>query len=106
MWKLLRDRRFAGYKFRRQHPVSPYVLDFYCHSALLAIELDGFGHGHPEKQATDRERDRILAEMGIKTIRFWNRQLRENERAIRDTILRELSERKAGSFTAEARCDS
>lgn len=93
MWKLLRDRRFVGYKFRRQHPIVPYILDFYCHSALLAVELDGFGHGHPEKQATDRERDRILGKLGIKTLRFWNRQLKDDERVVRDTILRELSER-------------
>jgi very-short-patch-repair endonuclease len=44
MWAVFRDRRFCGFKFRRQHPVKPYVLDFYCHDKKLAIELDGGQH--------------------------------------------------------------
>jgi len=102
LWKILRDRRFVGYKFRRQHPAAPYVLDFFCHSAQLDIELDGFGHGHPKQQQADKERDDYLAKLGIRTIRFWNRQLRENERSVRDTILRELNERDPTNPNADA----
>ena len=93
LWRQLRNRRFAGYKFRRQHPTGPYNLDFFCAEARLAIELDGREHGHPERQAQDRERDALLARLGIKVIRFWNYSIRKNLRSVLDTILRELSER-------------
>jgi very-short-patch-repair endonuclease len=56
MWKWLRDRRFSGYKFRRQHPAGPYTLDFFREDAQLSIELDGGQHGLPENQAHDQLR--------------------------------------------------
>ncbi|PYJ84712.1 MAG: hypothetical protein DME22_11780 [Verrucomicrobia bacterium] len=46
-WRALRAARFAGFKFRRQHPIGPYCLDFYCPCARLSVELDGFQHGMP-----------------------------------------------------------
>ena len=89
----LRDRRFTGYKFRRQHPEGIYYLDFYCEEASLAIELDGFGHGHPERQKHDSAREKLLTSQGIKVLRFWNSHLRRNAQSIRDTIFRELQQR-------------
>src|SRR6266511_731801 len=64
LWSRLRNRQFAGYKFRRQHPVGPYNLDFYCAEARLAVELDGREHGHPDHRTTDKERDAFLAQLG------------------------------------------
>ena len=93
MWRWLRDRRFSAYKFRRQHPAEPYILDFYCREASLAIELDGAQHGHPEKLKTDAERDQFLASLGIKTLRFWNGRLRREPQVVRDTIFEELQKR-------------
>ena len=93
MWRWLRDRRFSGYKFRRQHPVSVYYLDFFCEKARLAIELDGFGHGRASQQRRDVEREAFLASRGIKVLRFWNSSLRRNAQSIRDTIFRHLQER-------------
>ena len=93
VWSWLRDRRFSAYKFRRNHPVGVYCLDFYCHEASLSIELDGFGHGHPVQQAHDAERTKFLTTMGIKELRFWNWQLRREQQVIRDTIFRELQQR-------------
>jgi len=93
MWRWLRDRRFSGYKFRRQHPVGIYYLDFFCDEAKLATELDGFGHGHPDRQRHDAEREAYLASQGIKTLRFWNSHLRRNAQSFRDTIFRELQDR-------------
>src|SRR5262249_50594163 len=58
--QLLRDRQLAGAKFRRQHPLRGYILDFYCHDARLAIELDGSGHAKPPQAAYDAERTRAL----------------------------------------------
>ncbi|HEU5124755.1 MAG TPA: DUF559 domain-containing protein [Verrucomicrobiae bacterium] len=78
LWRALRDRRFAGFKFRRQHTVGDHILDFYCPTAKLAVELDGFQHGHPEGMQRDAEREKFLAQQGIATLRFWNRQWREN----------------------------
>ncbi len=72
MWRWLRDRRFSGYKFRRQHPLGHYYLDFFCEAAELNIELDGGHHGFPGQQKHDRERDNLLKSRGIKTLRFWN----------------------------------
>ena len=93
MWRWLRDRRFASYKFRRQHPEGIYFLDFYCEEASLAIELDGSGHGHPGQQKLDTEREKYLTSQGIKVLRFWNSHLRRNAQNIRDTIFRELQAR-------------
>jgi very-short-patch-repair endonuclease len=93
MWRWLRDRRFASYKFRRQHPEGIYYLDFFCEEAKLAIELDGFGHGHPDQQKHDTEREKFLTSQGIKMLRFWNLHLRRNAQSIRDTIFEELQKR-------------
>ncbi|MBI2928911.1 MAG: DUF559 domain-containing protein [Verrucomicrobia bacterium] len=93
LWSWLRDRRFSAYKFRRQLPLDPYILDFYCAAARLDIEVDGFQHGRSEHQAADLERDAWLAARGIKVLRFWSSRLRRDKEAIRDTIWRTLQER-------------
>ena len=86
LWRWLRDRRFSQFKFRRQHPYGPYVLDFFCLEARLNIELDGGQHGHPEQAGKDQERDAWLEARGIKVLRFWNSRLRRERQVIRDTI--------------------
>jgi very-short-patch-repair endonuclease len=93
MWRWLRDRRFNSYKFRRQHPVGNYSLDFFCEAAELNVELDGSQHGHLEQQKRDQEREAYLKSRGIRTLRFWNSQLRRNGQAIRDMIFNELQTR-------------
>ena len=93
MWRWLRDRRFSGYKFRRQHPIGIFYLDFFCEEASLAIELDGSGHGHPGQLDHDAEREKHLTTQGIKVLRFWNSHLRRNTQSIRDTIFEELQRR-------------
>ena len=76
LWRHLRNRNFAGYKFRRQHPFDAYILDFYCPSAKLAIELDGGGHNYHAGQIRDQKRSEFLAREGIIVLRFWNHQVR------------------------------
>ena len=93
MWRWLRDRRFSDYKFRRQHPIGNYCLDFYCQEAALAIELDGFQHGFPRTRTRDVRREEYLKALGIKTLRFWNSHFRRNGQSIRDTIFHELQKR-------------
>jgi len=93
MWHWLRDRRFSGYKFRRQHPLGDYYLDFFCEEAELNVELDGSQHGFPDQRKHDLKRETFLQSRGIKTLRFWNSQLRLNAQSIRDTIFNELQAR-------------
>ncbi len=93
VWKLLRDRRFADFKFRRQHPIDAYVLYFYCAKAELAVELDGSGHGFPEQRHHDKKRDQLLKSKGIKVLRFWNHKLGDELEAVRFEIWHALMER-------------
>jgi ATP-dependent DNA helicase RecQ len=69
LWQALRARQLCGFKFRRQHPIEPYVLDFYCPELKLAVEIDGSTHGSEEQRAHDARRDAWLAERGIRTVR-------------------------------------
>jgi very-short-patch-repair endonuclease len=70
LWSLLRGRRFAGFKFRRQHPCGPFILDFFCAQSRLAIELDGGQHLESEAEAYDARRSRYLTKRGITVLRF------------------------------------
>jgi len=70
LWHLLRARRLGGFKFRRQHPTPPYVIDFYCAEQRLAVELDG--GQHLDTAARDSQRDASLHAQGIRVLRFWN----------------------------------
>ena len=93
VWRWLRGRRFSGYKFRRQHAIGIYYLDFFCEEAALNVELDGSQHGFPDQRKHDLEREKFLKSRGIKTLRFWNSHLRRNAQDIRDTIFDELQKR-------------
>ncbi len=93
MCRWLRDRRFSDYKFRRQHPIGIYYLDFFCEEAELNVELDGSQHGFPDQRKHDMERENFLQTRGIKTVRFWNSHLRRKQQSVRDTIFRELQGR-------------
>lgn len=73
MWKLLQSSKLDAKKFRRQHSVGNYILDFYCPSQKLAIELDGAGHFTEEGITRDEIRTQFLNECGITVIRFENK---------------------------------
>ena len=70
LWNALRGKALGGLKFRRQHPVGPYVLDFFCHSAGVAVEIDGAVHRTEEQAAKDWHRDQWLDQQGIGTLRI------------------------------------
>lgn len=78
LWRCLRNRKLAGLKFRRQQPVGGYVLDFYCAEKKLNIEIDGGQHDEPNHREHDERRTEFLKRNGIKTVRFWNSEVREN----------------------------
>jgi very-short-patch-repair endonuclease len=87
---LLRSRRFAGYKFRRQVPLGPYIADFACLNARLIIELDGSQHF---ESARDSKRDAWLGADGYRVLRVWNSDLNSNEAGVLDAIWHELQVR-------------
>jgi len=92
MWGLIRDRRLGGAKFRRQHQLGAYVLDFFCHEAKLAIELDR--GQHVEAQAHDENRSAFLKSKGIDVLRFWNNEMLAETEAVLEKIWYELDARK------------
>ena len=85
LWKILRNRKLAGYKFRRQVPFGPFIVDFYCSSARLVIELDGSSHAFMEDE--DFLRDEYLRKKkGLRVVRFENHVLYESPDAVAQTI--------------------
>ena len=72
MWQLLRAKRFMNLKFRRQHVIEPYIVDFYCHEIGLVIELDGSQYGTDEAIEYDAERTKFLEALDLTVVRYWN----------------------------------
>jgi very-short-patch-repair endonuclease len=72
LWEVLRNRQINGLKFRRQHPVCSFIVDFYCNEAHLIIELDGSIHDEPKTLERDKMRTDVFIEKGLKVIRFKN----------------------------------
>lgn len=77
LWGNLREH-FPDLKFRRQHPISIYIADFYCHSKKLVIELDGSIHNLPEVKSNDEVRQQYLESLGISVLRFTNNDVSNN----------------------------
>ncbi len=93
LWKLLRSRQLEGYKFRRQHPVGRYILDFYCHAAGLVIEVDGGGHYSEHSEHYDLERTAYLDGKGMRVLRFTNSEVLGHPIQVCEAIFRVLRER-------------
>ena len=89
LWRELRNRRLVGLKFRRQQPLGSYILDFYCPDLKLVVELDGGQHDFPEARDYDLARTKFLEDEGLKVLRFWNSQVRENLPWVLELIRRE-----------------
>ena len=81
LWRELRQRP-GGYKFRRQHPAGSYVLDFYCASLQLAIEVDGWVHDNAETAAKDASRSEYLRSQGVATLRIPAVAVRDDLEAV------------------------
>jgi very-short-patch-repair endonuclease len=92
LWEQLRDRRLAGLKFRRQHPLHGYVVDFYCAERVLAVELDGAVHRDAEQGRYDQFRGASLTERGVTILRFTNDEVDTNLPAVARRI-REVAQR-------------
>ncbi len=93
LWRCLKGDRLGGLGFRKQHPVGPYILDFYCALAKLAVEVDGASHGTEERMAHDARRTRWLACKGVRVIRIAALAVRDELDGILGFIRREAEAR-------------
>lgn len=87
LWSLLRNRQLKGKKFRRQHAIANFIVDFYCHECKLAIELDGNFHTGSEAKEYDKSRTALLNELEITVLRFWNEEVINDS----ENVLRKIS---------------
>jgi len=94
LWANLRNRRLNGYKFARQVPLGPYIVDFVCREKSLIIELDGSQHAD---STHDRVRTQWLNANGYSVLRFWNTAVFQERRSVLDTIVAALEGRLASS---------
>jgi len=92
LWQAIRGRKLGGVRFRRQHPVGPWILDFYCDDARLAVEVDGSGHEHPDQARHDARRTQWLNLRGIAVHRIAARDVLGNL----EGVLVSLKERVCG----------
>ena len=91
LWSALRGDRLHGFKFRRQHPFGPYVLDFFCVQSQLVIELDGSVHNHPDQIDYDRDRTAYLESQGLRVLRFRNQDIADKLDEVLTKILEATS---------------
>ena len=89
LWRQLRQQQLAGYRFRRQCPIGPYIVDFVCLQRRLVIEVDG---GQHNDSPADARRDALLRQCGFRVLRFWNNDVQSNIDGVVDVIARALSE--------------
>jgi very-short-patch-repair endonuclease len=93
LWSALRDRRLEGYKFRRQYPLGPFVLDFACIEHHLIVEADGGQHAD---NSSDQRRTAWLESQGWRVLRFWNNDILANTAGVADVILQTLKAASSG----------
>ena len=90
LWRSIRDRQMGGWKFRRQHPIRPFIVDFVCVERKLIIEVDGGQHAN--KVQEDASRSGYLRNKGYRLLRFWNNQVLKETEAVLDMILAALDD--------------
>ena len=92
LWEKLKNRKIFKARFRRQHPISIFIVDFYCHELKLVIEIDGGIHLNKEVAEHDEGREYDIEKFGIKILRFTNKQIFNNLDLVLNEILRTVSE--------------
>ncbi len=92
LWCLLRGKKLEGYKFRRQHVILNYIVDFFCFSEKLIVELDGPIHNTQKAKEYDQRREALLVANGYRILRFKNAEVFQNEEKVLSTILQALNE--------------
>ena len=99
MWSLLRNRRFIGYKFYRQYPLGPYIVDFCCRRKKIVIELDGGGHNMELQKQKDAYRDKYLICLGYRILRVWNNELDKNDDGVMERLAELLNDKSTTSHS-------
>jgi len=87
LWSLLKNKKLAGLKFRRQHKIDKYIVDFCCLEKKLIIELDGGQHNEEKNIIKDKQRDKFLHDQGYVVLRIWNNEVNENMEGVVDKML-------------------
>jgi very-short-patch-repair endonuclease len=95
LWSRLRARQLQGLKFRRQHGIGPYIVDFYRPEQSLVIEVDGDSHADADQVVKDRQREQYLQSLGLRIIRYINDDIVKNL----DGVLEDLAERLSSKST-------
>lgn len=90
LWNILRKKQFQGYKFLRQYPIAPYIVDFICREKKVIIEADGGQHNQPTDIEYGKKRSKFLESKGYKVIRFWNNEIDNNIEGVYQIILKTL----------------
>ena len=90
LWKRLRCKQVLGIQFYRQKPLAGYIVDFYCAAVSLVVELDGSQHQCPDARQYDKTRTRTLEAMGLRVLRFDNRQVLQELEAVMQVIFAEV----------------
>ncbi len=88
LWERLRNRQVNGFRFRRQHPIKDFIVDFFCYDAMLVIEVDGSVHDEINQSERDEQRTFILKRLGIKEVRFSNQEVMNDT----DQVIRRIEE--------------
>ncbi len=91
LWRRLRRKQLYGLKFRRQHPIFRFILDFFCYQHKLVVEIDGGHHARPRQQAYDQARSEWLEQRGLRVIRFTNRAVDSNIEGVLREIARQCN---------------
>ena len=91
LWTQLKSQKLSNSKWRKQHPIGPYILDFYCPKAKLCVELDGNSHYTYQGAKEDAVRTNFLNSKGIKVVRFENRLIWDNIQGVLNIIQQELN---------------
>lgn len=92
LWLKLRARQFQGLKFRRQHGIGPYIVDFYCPERLLVLEIDGESHADAGQILKDQKRNTYLNSLGLQVIRYLNGDVTNNLAGVLEDLQKQLSE--------------
>jgi 5-methyltetrahydrofolate--homocysteine methyltransferase len=86
LWFCLRNKKLLGYKFRRQHSIGRYVLDFFCARLMLGIEVDGVTHLDPTKQEYDKTRQKWIEAQGVRVVRFTDHEILADPDAVLEKL--------------------
>ncbi|RZG78554.1 endonuclease domain-containing protein [Acinetobacter sp. WCHAc060033] len=97
MWQFLRNKHFMDLKFRRQHVIAPYIVDFFCHELGLVIELDGSQHNMDDGKEYDAERTLFLEALDLKVVRYWNHDVLGNTEVVLEHLWEVCCELKSTS---------